>query len=114
MTTTNVINYLTDNIAEDFNIPKKKAKEMLLKSLLYNVVIAEIKDQIEFLLDEEAEWWKREVRKMKLEYLVTFECDKGVCVGIAYGSNKHKPLDVFKAELKNIGDYRIIRIDLYK
>ena len=55
MTTTNVINYLTDNIAEDLGLSKKKAKEMLLKSLLYNVVIAEIKDQIEFLLDEEFE-----------------------------------------------------------
>ena len=54
MTTTNVINYLTDNIAEDLGLSKKKAKEMLLQALLYNVVIAEIRDQIEFLLDEEA------------------------------------------------------------
>ncbi len=48
-----IMGYLTDKIAEDFEVTKTQAKKLLLNALLYNVVIEEIENQINYLLEEE-------------------------------------------------------------
>lgn len=54
-TTTEVINYLTNRIAEEKNITKAYAKKLLINAITYNLVIEEINGQIDFLMEKEKE-----------------------------------------------------------
>lgn len=51
ITASEAIACLVDEIAEDKGISKALAKKLVLNSLLYNVVIAEISNQVEYLMN---------------------------------------------------------------
>lgn len=46
-----VTDYLIGRISENRDIPKTVARKLFINALLYNVVIAEIDSQIDFLLE---------------------------------------------------------------
>lgn len=48
-----VINYLSDKVSDDFQVNKSLAKKLVINALLYNVVVEEIENQIRFLLEDE-------------------------------------------------------------
>ena len=48
-TTSSVINYLVETLAENNGFTKAKAKQLLLNALTYNVVIEAIQEQVDFL-----------------------------------------------------------------
>ena len=48
-----VLNYLSDKVSDDFQVNKSLAKKLVINALLYNVVVAEIENQICFLLEDE-------------------------------------------------------------
>lgn len=52
-TQTEVMGYLINKVSDEFDIPKVQAKKLLLNALLYNVVVAEILEQIQFLMEED-------------------------------------------------------------
>lgn len=47
-----VTDYLINNIAEEREISKPLARKLFINAIAYNVVIAEINSQIDFLLEE--------------------------------------------------------------
>lgn len=48
-----VSDYIIKKIAQERNIPKSLARKLFINALSYNVVIAEINNQIDFLLEDE-------------------------------------------------------------
>ena len=46
-----IANYISNKIAEDFDVNKSLAKKLLINALTYNVVIEEIENQVDFLLN---------------------------------------------------------------
>ena len=48
-----VTDFLVDDIAEEKGISKALAKKLLINAISYNVVVGAIKDQIDFLMEEE-------------------------------------------------------------
>lgn len=50
-TQTEVINYLINHIAERIDVSKKEAKTLLLNALTYNLVVAEIDGQIDYMME---------------------------------------------------------------
>lgn len=48
-----VLNYLSDKVAGDFEVSKAQAKKLIINAICYNVVVEEIENQIAYLLDEE-------------------------------------------------------------
>lgn len=54
MTANEALSYVVDEVAEDHDISKKLARELVLNALVYNCVIEEIKGQVSFLLEKEA------------------------------------------------------------
>jgi hypothetical protein len=54
ITATEAINGIVENVLEAIpDISKKKAKELVIESLIYNCVIDEIVGQVEFLYNNE-------------------------------------------------------------
>lgn len=49
-----VTDYLIDEIANEREIPKTLARKLFINAISYNVVVREIKEQIDFLLENEA------------------------------------------------------------
>ena len=47
-----IADYIIDEIADDKNISKTLAKKLFINAISYNVVIEEIKGQVDFLLEE--------------------------------------------------------------
>lgn len=47
-----VTDYLIDQIAEERNISKTLARKLFINAISYNVVVEEIKNQIDFLMEE--------------------------------------------------------------
>lgn len=48
-----VTDWLINNIAEEKGISKTLARKLFINAISYNVVVEEIKDQIDFLMEEE-------------------------------------------------------------
>ena len=46
-----VTDYLIDNIAESRGISKSLARKLFINAISYNVVVAEINNQIDFLME---------------------------------------------------------------
>lgn len=46
-----VVNYLADKFSKDFDISKAEARKYLIDALNYNVVVEELRLQIEFLIE---------------------------------------------------------------
>lgn len=49
-----VTDYLINNIAEEKGIPKALARKLFINAITYNVVVEEIRGQIDFLMEDEA------------------------------------------------------------
>ena len=47
-----VVNYLADKFSRDFGISKSEARRYLIDALTYNVVVESIREQIEFLIEQ--------------------------------------------------------------
>lgn len=47
-----VANYLVDKFSKDFGISKSEARRYLIDALTYNVVVEELRLQIEFLIEQ--------------------------------------------------------------
>lgn len=47
-----VANYLADKFSKDFDISKSEARRYLIDALTYNVVVEELRQQIEFLIEQ--------------------------------------------------------------
>lgn len=47
-----VANYLVDRFSKDFDISKSEARRYLIDALTYNVVVEELRLQIEFLIKQ--------------------------------------------------------------
>lgn len=47
-----VTNYLVDKFSKDFDISKAEARRYLIDALNYNVVVEELRSQIEFLIEQ--------------------------------------------------------------
>lgn len=47
-----VTNYLVDKFSKDFGISKAEARRYLIDALNYNVVVEELRLQIEFLIEQ--------------------------------------------------------------
>lgn len=47
-----VANYLADKFSKDFDISKAEARRYLIDALNYNVVVEELRLQIEFLIEQ--------------------------------------------------------------
>lgn len=47
-----VANYLADRFSKDFGISKSEARRYLIDALNYNVVVQELRLQIEFLIEQ--------------------------------------------------------------
>lgn len=45
-----VINYLTDKFAKDFNLSKTETKRYLIDALTYNIVVEALWDQVDYLV----------------------------------------------------------------
>lgn len=48
-----VSDYLIDEIAQEKEIPKSLARKLFINAISYNVVVESIKEQIDFLLEDE-------------------------------------------------------------
>lgn len=48
-----VTDYLIENIAEDKGISKALARKLFINAITYNVVVEEIRGQIDFLMEED-------------------------------------------------------------
>ena len=53
LTPTEALSYSIDNVAEELNVSRKLARDLVLNALVYNCVVAEIVGQAAFLLEEE-------------------------------------------------------------
>ena len=51
-TVKDITDYLINDIAEDYNITKALAKKLFINAISYNVVISSIKEQIDYLLED--------------------------------------------------------------
>ena len=49
-----ITDYLIEQIANEKNISKKLSRKLFINAISYNVVIEEIKNQIDFLIDEDS------------------------------------------------------------
>lgn len=49
-----ITDYLIEQIANEKNISKKFSRKLFINAISYNVVIEEIKNQIDFLMDEDS------------------------------------------------------------
>lgn len=47
-----IAGYITDKITEEKGVSKSLARKLLINAMTYNVVIAEIMDQIDYLMEE--------------------------------------------------------------
>ena len=47
-----VTNYLVDKFSKDFDISRSEARRYLIDALNYNVVVEELRLQIEFLIEQ--------------------------------------------------------------
>ena len=50
LTMTQVVNYYTNRVSEKRNISKSLAKKLFLNALMYNIVINEVEDMMDFLM----------------------------------------------------------------
>ena len=55
MRLTDITNLLIEEIATENHISKSEAKKLLINALAYNTVVAEIKEQINFLIENDVE-----------------------------------------------------------
>lgn len=51
-TLSQIINYLTDEFSDEFEMSKSETKRYIIDALSYNIVVEAIREQIEFLLEE--------------------------------------------------------------
>lgn len=49
-----ITDYIIEQIANEKNISKKLSRKLFINAISYNVVIEEIKNQIDFLIDEDS------------------------------------------------------------
>ena len=47
-----IINYLTDKFADEFEMSKAETRRYIIDALSYNVVVEAIRHQIEFLIEQ--------------------------------------------------------------
>lgn len=47
-----IVNYLTDKFSYEFEMSKAEAKRYIIDALFYNVVVESIREQIEFLIEQ--------------------------------------------------------------
>ena len=50
LTMTQVVNYYTNRVSEKRNITKSLAKKLFQNALMYNIVINEVEDMMDFLM----------------------------------------------------------------
>lgn len=50
-----IVNYLTDKFADEFEMSKTETRRYIIDALSYNVVVESIREQIEFLIDQNEE-----------------------------------------------------------
>lgn len=51
-TQTEIMDYLYNEVMEDYKVSFETAKKYVLNALSYNIIVSEIKDQIDFLIEE--------------------------------------------------------------
>ena len=47
-----IVNYLTDKFSHEFEMPKTETRRYIIDALSYNVVVEAIREQIEFLIEQ--------------------------------------------------------------
>lgn len=50
-----IINYLTDRFSDEFEVSKAETRRCIIDALSYNVVVEAIREQIEFLIEQNVE-----------------------------------------------------------
>lgn len=50
-----IINHLTDEFSDEFELSKTETRRYIIDALSYNVVIEAIREQIEFLIEQNVE-----------------------------------------------------------
>lgn len=50
-----IVNYLTDKFSDEFEMSKTETGRYIVDALSYNVVVEAIREQIEFLIEQNAE-----------------------------------------------------------
>ena len=50
-----IVNYLADKFSDEFELSKTESRKYIIDALFYNVVVEAIREQIEFLIGQNAE-----------------------------------------------------------
>ena len=50
-----IVNYLTDKFSDEFGMSKAEIRRYLVDALSYNVVVESLREQIEFLIEQNVE-----------------------------------------------------------
>ena len=50
-----IVNYLTDKFSDEFGMSKAETRRYIIDALSYNVVVEAIREQIEFLIEQNME-----------------------------------------------------------
>lgn len=50
-----IVNYLTDKFSDEFEMSKAETRRYIIDALSYNVVVEAIREQIEFLIEQNVE-----------------------------------------------------------
>ena len=48
-----IVNYLTDKFADEFEMSKAETRRYIIDALSYNIVVESIRGQIEFLIEQD-------------------------------------------------------------
>ena len=48
-----IVNYLTDKFADEFEMSKTETRRYIIDALHYNIVVESIREQIEFLIEQD-------------------------------------------------------------
>lgn len=51
-TLSQIINYLTDKFSDEFEMSKSETRRYIIDALSYNIVVEAIREQIDFLIEE--------------------------------------------------------------